>query len=226
MPTIVLFGTATLSALTLTEPNTSQTTFRYDANYHRTSTTYPNGVTMTQSYDAGGRLLSIVGSKGSSTLTSFGYTYANGASDTSLRRTMTDTAGNVSTYSYDVLNRLLEASTTGASPADFRYTYDRAGNRKTQTVNGGTPTNYTYNAANELTAVGSTTSCLDGNGNQTANSAGLALTYNAKDQTTSITPSSAGLVGDQAVESNVDNDSAGQAEAFSFTQQQLGPSTR
>jgi YD repeat-containing protein len=45
-----------------------------------------------------------------------------------------------------------------------------------------------HNAANELTAVGSTTYSYHANGNQTASSAGLSLAYNAQDQTSSATP--------------------------------------
>ena len=54
-------------------------------------------------------------------------------------------------------------------------------------------TNYTYNAANQLTAAGCTSYSYDANGNMTGNSVGLSLSYNAADQTTSIDP--AGTVG-------------------------------
>lgn len=60
---------------------------------------------------------------------------------------------------------------------DYQYTYDGAGNRLTQTVNG-TTTSYTYNNANELTSDGSTTYNYDANGNLTGNGAGLSLSYN------------------------------------------------
>jgi YD repeat-containing protein len=46
-------------------------------------------------------------------LSSFSYTYTKPATttDTALRQTMTDAAGNVTTYTYDVLNRLTQAQT-------------------------------------------------------------------------------------------------------------------
>ena len=56
-----------------------------------------------------------------------------------------------------------------------------------QTING-SQSSLSYNAANELTAAGSTTYSFDGNGNETGDSAGLSLSYNAQDQTTSATP--------------------------------------
>ena len=113
-----------------------------------------------------------------------------GNQDTSLRKTMTDAAGNVTTYTYDVLNRLLEAqakNSGGAVISDYQYAYDGASNRTSQTVNGST-TSFMYNAANQLTAAGGTTFTYDANGNETGSSAGLALSYNAKDQTSSLTP--------------------------------------
>ncbi len=42
--------------------------------------------------------------------------------------------------------------------------------------------------SHELTAAGSTTYSYDANGNLTGNSAGLSLSYNALNQTASITP--------------------------------------
>jgi len=177
---------------TLTEPGGFQTTFTYDAGYRRLTTAYPNGVTMAQTYDASGRLTGIAGKDASgATLTSFAYTYQNAASaDTALRQAVTDQDGNTTTYSYDALNRLTGAQTKaggGAVTATYAYAYDGANNRTSQTVNGAT-TAYSYDAADELTAAGGTTYGYDAAGNQTGNSAGLALAYNAANQTTSVTP--------------------------------------
>jgi RHS repeat-associated protein len=77
--------------------------------------------------------------------------------------------------------------------ATYQYTYDGNGNLLSQTYNGGT-TNYTYNAANEITAAGSTTYTYDANGNMTGNSAGLSLAYNAANMTSSITPPNASAI--------------------------------
>jgi RHS repeat-associated protein len=79
------------------------------------------------------------------------------------------------TYQYDLLSRLLSAdyvpgSNLTATPfRAYDYTYDRAGNRLSQSLslNGAAPTvtNYTYNAANQVTNAGFT---YDNNGNLTS----------------------------------------------------------
>ncbi len=195
--TVTYAYTAVNLLQTLTEPGGFQTTFTYDDMYHRTGTAYPNGVTMAQTYDSAGRLTSIVGKQGATTLTSFAYTYAGAAgADTALRQTATDKDGNTTTYGYDALNRLTGAQTKasgGAVTTTYAYAYDGASNRTSQTVNGAA-TSYTYNAANELTAAGGTTYSYDADGNRTGNSAGQALAYNAANQTASVTPAGGSAV--------------------------------
>lgn len=94
------------------------------------------------------------------------------------------------TYQYDSVDRLTVATTkdsSGATLSTYQYTYDNLGNILTKTING-TTTTFTYNAANEITQEGPTNFSYDGNGNETGNSTGLAITYNTGDQATSMTP--------------------------------------
>jgi RHS repeat-associated protein len=71
-------------------------------------------------------------------------------------------------YTYDNLARLTGANYPalglGQIPRNYRYSYDAAGNRATQTVNG-TATTYQYNAANRLTQVNTQPYTYDANGN-------------------------------------------------------------
>jgi len=71
--------------------NGKTTGFGYDQNHRRTSTTYPDGVVMSQAYDDSGRLSSIAGMSGGTTLSSFAYSYARGSADTVLPQSYTET---------------------------------------------------------------------------------------------------------------------------------------
>ncbi len=155
--------------VTLTEPGGARTTFGYDADGQRTSTSYPNGVVMSMSYDQAGHLTRIKVVKGSTTLSDF-------------------------TYDYGRLNELAESSVKHGTTQinDFKYQYDWSGNLTSSTLGiGATPTTYTYNAANELTGStqGSTnlTYSYDADGNLSGwTSGGLSFSYNTLNQTTAI----------------------------------------
>ncbi|HEU6446659.1 MAG TPA: DNRLRE domain-containing protein [Gaiellaceae bacterium] len=185
--------------VTLTEPSGRQITFVYDVDHMRTETRYPNGITQFVVYDAANRLQRIYAKKVASgtMLTDFTYCYqlplndtCTGGVDTALRQRVIDKDGNKTTYSYDVLGRLElaeERSGAGTLLNSYAYTYDANSNRTSQTVNGITTT-YNHNGADQLTSAGTTTFSYDANGNETSRSDGRAAVYNAKDQTTSMTP--------------------------------------
>ncbi len=180
---------------TLVEPDGRQITFAYDANGNRTTTNFPNGVSEYQLYDPSERLTRIYSQRVASNelFKSYSYSYrASGQQDSELRQTMTNTAGQVTSYSYDLVSNLTRA----ARPGDTReYAYDANGNRIQKTING-VATSYAYNAADELISAAkggqTTTYAYDANGNRTGSSTGQAFTYNALDQTTSITPPTGG----------------------------------
>jgi RHS repeat-associated protein len=203
--TSILAGNTTLTyvydganrLVNMTEPNPSPignaltTIFDYDNNDHRIHTFYPNGVTQRITYDNSGRETTIMGYTSSTTLTSFTYSYVDPATsrDTNLRQNVTDKDGAKTVYTYDVLNRLVDAKTTssvGVVTTDVSYGYDGNGNRTSRTT-GGFATNFGYNAGNELTS-GAAPSSYDANGNQTADQ-GTSIVYNAKNQASTVTDS-------------------------------------
>ncbi len=182
----------TLNRLTsLLQPGQSTAvTFSYNQDDHRTAINYPNKVAIAMSYDPAGHMLSTAAAGPSGTIASLNYSYTQGTTDRDIIQSRTDNkTGNVTAYSYDALERLTEAKATNAGTQvdDRRYTFDGAGNILTRTING-TASSYGYNANNELTTGPAGTYSYDANGNQLGNSAGLKLAYNAKNQTTSITP--------------------------------------
>ncbi len=80
------------------------------------------------------------------------------------RTSVTSLAG-TENYTLDALNRLTNVTYPNGDVAG--YTYDANGNRLTKTFNG-TPTNYTYDNADQLTSDGTLTYTYDANGNTTA----------------------------------------------------------
>jgi RHS repeat-associated protein len=191
----VNYGYNQLNLLTsVTEPGPKQTILTYDVDDMREETRYPNGVTMYFVYDASNRIKRVWAKKVASgtILTDFTYEWKNASGvDTGLRHSVTDKDGAKTSYTYDPLNRLQQAEerlSSGAPLNSYSYTYDANSNRTSQTVNGVT-TSYSHNAADQLTAAGSTTFTYDENGNERSASVIRSdAVYNAKDQLTSITP--------------------------------------
>ncbi len=187
---------------TLTDQQGKPTKFEYDQKYLRTKTIYPNGVTMATKWDGSKRMKEIRSFYTDPTTnlqteyTKFGYDYTSPSGlDTNLRYSSSDKDGNRTTYSYDEISRLSRARTTNAAgieTRDYQYQYDGNSNMSSKRVTGSivddNTTNYTYNSANELTSGGGISYDYDANGNLTGSSQGLSLSYNEKNQTSSITP--------------------------------------
>jgi RHS repeat-associated protein len=146
-------------------------------------------------YDNNSRITSITATNTSAgILAKRAYTYTmNGTKDGALRKTMTDQAGTVTTYSYDPMNRLSQAVTGTVTET---WTYDKNANRTKDTKTGTADVYNAYNAADQLCWAGSsagtcasppsgaTTYSYDANGNTTV--AGTTTQgYNVFDQFTS-----------------------------------------
>jgi RHS repeat-associated protein len=199
------------------------TTFGVNNNGARTTTTYPGNTVMTTTVDNSGRPTEIKAVNGTTTISDFTYSYApGGVGDSGLAQKRVDAKNSLTTtYTYDSKNELtsaVEKNSGGTTIASWLYCYDNAGNRTSfSSTSGascpGATTTYTYNAANELTALnGSSTGwSYDADGNETAGNSTIARsaeTYTASNQLSSITTGGsaaamtyAGLLNDERVTS-------------------------
>ena len=132
------------------------TTFTYDALGRRTSMTHDNGVVTTYDYDPASQLLSLVHQLGATTINSFTYTYDKVGN----RKTKADNNGTAN-YTYDTLNRLVQATNPLPMNPLESLTYDEVGNRVDSNQNGLS----TINVANQLEEDASFTYTYDSNGN-------------------------------------------------------------
>jgi len=172
--------------------NSGTTSYTYNPDGQLLTTELPsgNGYTETRTYDAAGQLASIVSANSTSTLASWTATRDADNRPTSIAVTRSGQASTL-TYAYDSDGRVTTACTTASTTTGCpsgstvtTYTYDKVGNRLTETVSG-TTTTYTYNAADELSkaVTGSTTTnyAYDADGNQTTAGADN-YTYDAQNK--------------------------------------------
>lgn len=166
-------------------------TFSYsyvpDSNLLQT-TTYPNGVTATRSYETDRNLITTVENKvATTTVSRYGYT-----NDSVGRRTMIEKSGTAFTqadtvaYGYNDRSEVTSADATNDAAYEYTYDYDPIGNRESYTVAQGTPTTYAANSLNQYTAVSDLTApAYDADGNMTtmpATAGAWTLTWNAENR--------------------------------------------
>ena len=161
-----------LNRLTSMTNNKGQTTtFTYDALGRRTSMTHANGVVTNYTYDPASQLLSIAHQLGAMTIDSFNYTYDKVGN----RNSKADNNGTAN-YTYDALNRLVQAINPLPSNPLESFTYDAVGNRTNSNQNGAS----TFNQANQLLEDANFTYQYDNNGNttrKTAKAGGAVTNY-------------------------------------------------
>jgi RHS repeat-associated protein len=146
-----------LNRLTSITNNKGQvTSFTYDALSRRTSMTHANGVVTSYTYDAASQLLTLGHQFGATAINSFAYTYDKVGN----RKTKTSRDG-LHDYTYDVLNRLTQATNPLPSNRLETYNYDAVGNRTNSNQNGSS----VFNSANELNEDANFTYEYDNNGN-------------------------------------------------------------
>ncbi|MEE1831781.1 DUF6531 domain-containing protein [Streptomyces sp. SP17KL33] len=162
----------------LKDPQGRVTTYQYNNNDVRTTTTYPGGTVHKVDVDNSSRPRAIKATSPHGTLVDLAYTYnygTDGKTDGSKIRTSTDNVrGTKRTYSYDGAGRFSYAKEekSGAVTDSWQYCYDLAGNLTSQGTEQGCPrgTTYTYNDAQQLTSKSSTSGpwSYDAIGNETA----------------------------------------------------------
>ncbi len=124
------------------------------------SVPFGNGITRTNTYDLDYRLTNMT-DNGSSTMLNLSYSYdANGnVGGTTGTPGIVDAlnAANTQTMTYDKMDRLLTAASGSGGYGSYAWTYDANGNRTSQTLNGGTPDNYSYfSGTNRLSSTSAT----------------------------------------------------------------------
>ena len=121
-------------------------TYAYDADNRPSILTRSNGVKTDYSYDPVGQLLSIVHSRGASSLLSLVYSYDATGQRISLQSSSTQPlVTGAATATVDDANRLVQRGSTS-------FTYDANGNLTTETAPTGT-TAYAWDARNRLSRV-------------------------------------------------------------------------
>jgi RHS repeat-associated protein len=189
-PTYDAVGRAATVADTMGGVNTTYASgFAYNTAQQMTGVTYGNGVTAALTYSPDRlQLASLAYAKGTSTYFSASYSYTQNAGNNGQITGVTDNVANgrSPTYAYDALGRLINATTSGdANYAKWGLseTYDRYGNRTTQTVTAGSaPPNAVVVSptTNHITTSGYN---YDANGNLT-NDAQNVLTYDGESRLT------------------------------------------
>jgi RHS repeat-associated protein len=163
------------------DSDTLLASYVYDKDYRLTDINFVNGQSQHYSYDGDGNITGLNSNDNSGTvIDEYQYTYDN--NDNVL--TMVQN-GQMTTYTYDGLNRLKTANYQGIGQETFDY--DNAGNRITRTLGADNET-YTYDANNRLTGItGSKAASFDydANGNLTqerVNGQTTTYTYNGFNQ--------------------------------------------
>ena len=166
----VQYQSDALNRLTkVTDWTSKSITYTYDPASNLTATALPNGALSFYTYDASNRLLVIANLSGIFPVSAFAYQLDKVGN----RTAVVSTAGGFDQYGYDSLYRL--TSWTDVYGHATRYTYDLVGNRLSLAAPSGT-TNYTYDAADQLLAAGTTTFSYDGNGSQITKTIGATTT--------------------------------------------------
>jgi RHS repeat-associated protein len=163
-------GAGNLTAVTDWASHT--TTYTYDPAGNLLTTLLANGVTSTYIYDAANRLTGVTGAGPGGPLPALAYTMDNVGNRIKLA-----IDGKVTSFSYDALDRMIRW--TSPSGATTEYSYDAVGNRTSEISSSGVMARSreravvsSYDDAEELLTMGSTSFTYDGNGSRLTKTSG------------------------------------------------------
>ena len=167
---------------TVTDRNGGIIDYTYNAVGNLISTSLPNGITETRTYNAVNSLVSLEQrSKTGAAIAAYSYSY----DPTGRRNRIEEINGEITEYNFDSLYRLSRENITtlGNGNRSIIYTYDAVGNRLTRNDSANGISTYIYDANNRLQSLSSngvaTTYSYDINGNTLSESnAGGTTTYN------------------------------------------------
>ena len=181
------------------------TEYNYDRSSLLTDTKYPTGAATVTTYDAVGRVETIQHTQQGTPVSSYTYAYDANGNRIEERETRGG-ASSITTYGYDVVDRLEETTARGHHTA---YTYDAVSNRlsehRTSLADGSVlvDRSYTYNGRNQLTDLRderdpalSMTFVYDANGNRTSQSTDtqtMTYVYDSRNQLRRLTQGGSSL---------------------------------
>ncbi|MCM1567226.1 MAG: S8 family serine peptidase [Dehalobacter sp.] len=135
-----------------TDGQTTGTVYEYYPNGAKKSVTYADGSSEQYTYYSDNLLNTLTNYKtDNSVMDSYTYTYDAAHNQTSKTEILNGVSKGTTSYVYDKLNRLLKVTEPAGKVTE--YTYDKAGNRETETVTDGTTRTfiaYAYNEQNRL----------------------------------------------------------------------------
>jgi len=170
--------------------------YAYDPGNRVTTRTYNNGTSAAFSYNGNNWILNLQHSYGATPIAGFTYAYDNEGNKQYEDKLQDPSQSEC--YGYDATYRLTSykagtlsslspctVHTPPTPPTQTSYSLDPVGNWKSKTTNSVTQ-NRTYNADNELTAIGLTAITYDANGN-TLGDGTFTYAYDVENRLTSVT---------------------------------------
>lgn len=166
----------------VTDKNGNVTTYEYDSNGNRSAMKYPNGITVSYTYDSLNRLVAeYVFNSAGEIIAQYEYTLGIAGEILSIKEN-----DRLVVYTYDALYRLTSEKVVSAdnSVSEITYAYDKVSNRISKNDNG-KETFYAYNAAGQLVSDTDTVYLYDTAGNlisETSSDKTAVYTYNAENR--------------------------------------------